>query len=96
MLLAFQNVADVLRSLELDAQALKAQAEAEQAARDALDLTRKQFGFGAVSYPLLLDAERQYRQARINLAQAQAARLADSAALFQALGGGWWSGEAQD
>jgi len=95
VLLAFQNVADVLRALELDALALKAQAEAEKAARDALDLTRKQYGFGAVSYLLLLDSERQYRQARITLAQAQAARFADTAALFQALGGGWWNREAQ-
>ena len=89
VLQAFQNVADVLRALELDAQALRAQAEAEKAARDSLELTRKQFSFGAVNYLLLLDAERQYLQARITLAQARAARLADTAALFQALGGGW-------
>ena len=94
VLQAFQNVADVLRALELDAQALRAQAEAEQAARDSLDLVKKQYSYGAVSYLLLLDAERQYRQARITLAQAQAARFADTAALFQALGGGWWNREA--
>jgi NodT family efflux transporter outer membrane factor (OMF) lipoprotein len=96
VLQAFQNVADVLRALELDAQALNAQAEAERAARDSLELTRKQYGYGAVNYLFLLDAERQFRQARITLAQAQAARYADSAALFQALGGGWWNREAQD
>lgn len=89
VLQAFQNVADVLRALELDALALKAQSDAERSAREALDLTRKQYGFGGVNYPLLLDAERQYLQARITLAQAQAARLADTAALFQAMGGGW-------
>ena len=88
---AFQNVADVLRALELDAQTLKAQADAEAAARDSLDLARQQFQLGAVSYLTLLNAERQHQQARLSLAQAQAARFADTAALFQALGGGWWN-----
>jgi len=95
VLQAFQNVADVLRALELDAQGLKAQADAEKAARDSLDITRKQYAYGAVNYLFLLDAERQYRQARITLAQAQAARFADTAALFQALGGGWWNREGK-
>lgn len=93
VLQAFQNVADVLRALEDDARTLKAQAEAEAAARDTLDLVEKQFNLGAVSYLSLLNGERQHQQARINLVQAQAARFADTAALFQALGGGWWNRE---
>jgi NodT family efflux transporter outer membrane factor (OMF) lipoprotein len=93
VLQAFQNVADVLRALDEDAQTLKAQAEAEAAARDTFDLTRQQFQLGAVSYLTLLNAERQYQQTRISLVQAQAARFADTAALFQALGGGWWNRE---
>lgn len=88
---AFQNVADVLRALELDADALKARAEAEAAAKDSLDLAQKQFDLGAISYLSLLNAVQQYQQARISLIQAQAARFADTAALFQALGGGWWN-----
>jgi NodT family efflux transporter outer membrane factor (OMF) lipoprotein len=95
VLLAFQNVADVLRALDLDASALKAQAEAEAAARDALDLTQQQFQLGAVSYLELLIAERQHQQALVGLAQAQATRYADTAALFQALGGGWWNRDQQ-
>jgi NodT family efflux transporter outer membrane factor (OMF) lipoprotein len=91
VLLAFQNVADVLRALEDDARTLKAQADAEASARDTLDLTEKQFNLGAVSYLLLLNAQRQYRLAHFVLVQAQAARLADTAALFEALGGGWWN-----
>jgi NodT family efflux transporter outer membrane factor (OMF) lipoprotein len=87
---AFQNVADVLLALEYDALALKAQAEAETAARESLEVTRAQLKFGAASYLALLDAQRGYEQARIGLAQAQAVRFADTAALFQALGGGWW------
>ncbi len=91
VLQAFQNVADVLRALDLDAQTLKAQAEAETAARDSLDLTRNQFNLGAVSYLSLLNAERQHQQALISLVQSRAARFADTAALFQAMGGGWWN-----
>ena len=87
---AFQNVADVLLALEFDALALKAQAEAEAAARESLEMTRGQLQFGAVNYLALLNAQRQYEQAKIGLVQAQAARYADTAALFQALGGGWW------
>ncbi len=91
VLQAFENVADVLRALDADARSLKAQADAETAARDLFDLTQKQFQLGAVSYLSLLNAERQYQQARISLVQAQALRFADTAALFQALGGGWWN-----
>jgi NodT family efflux transporter outer membrane factor (OMF) lipoprotein len=93
---SFQNVADVLRALEADASTLKAQADAEAVARDTLDLTRKQFQLGAVSYLSLLTALRQYQEARISIIRAQAARFADTAALFQALGGGWWNRKPQD
>jgi NodT family efflux transporter outer membrane factor (OMF) lipoprotein len=87
---AFQDVSDVLLALEFDATALKAQAEAEVAARESLDMTRQQLQFGSANYLALFNAQRQYEQARIGLVQAQAARYADTAALFQALGGGWW------
>ena len=96
VLLAFQNVADALRALEMDAQALKAQADAESAAKAALDLARQAFRLGGASYLTLLNAERQHQQARIGLVQAQAARFSDTAALFQALGGGWWNREPED
>ncbi len=95
LLEAFRNVADVLRALEMDAQTLKAQADAEASARAALELAREQFRLGAASYLTLLNAERQHQQARIGLVQARAARFADSAALFQALGGGWWNREPE-
>ncbi len=91
VLLAFQNVADVLRALEQDAKSLKAQVDAEAAAANSLELTRSQFELGGANYLQLLTAERQRQQARLLLVQAQAARFADTAALFQALGGGWWN-----
>ncbi|MCX7293959.1 efflux transporter outer membrane subunit [Janthinobacterium sp.] len=88
---AFQNVADSLRALEADAAALQQQAEVEALASESLALSTQQFKLGAISYLSLLDAQRTYQQARVGLVQAQAARHADSAALFQALGGGWWN-----
>jgi NodT family efflux transporter outer membrane factor (OMF) lipoprotein len=90
VLRAFQNVADVLQALESDARTLHAQADAEAAARDSFELTEKQFQFGATSYLTLLNAQRQHQEALITLVQAQAARYADTAALFQSLGKGWW------
>jgi NodT family efflux transporter outer membrane factor (OMF) lipoprotein len=87
---AFQNVADTLSALQYDADALKTQQVAERAAKDSLELTRSQFQVGAVSYLALLTSERDYQQARIGHIKAKAAQLADTAALFQALGGGWW------
>jgi NodT family efflux transporter outer membrane factor (OMF) lipoprotein len=91
VLTAFQNVSDVLRALQLDAATLKAQQRAVRAASDTFDLTRGQYRLGAITYVILLNAERSYQQSRLALVQAQAARFADSAALFQALGGGWWN-----
>mgnify|MGYP001551202552 CR=1 FL=1 len=90
VLTAFQNVADSLRALQYDADALAADAAAERAASASLDISREQLRSGAITYQSLLTAERAYQQTRITLVQAEAARYADTAALFQALGGGWW------
>ncbi|MGQ7933929.1 efflux transporter outer membrane subunit [Paraburkholderia sp. D1E] len=94
VLLAFQNVADSLRALDHDATGLKAQTDAWRSANDSLELTRGQYRIGGVSYLSLLDAQRQYQQTVVSLAQAQASRYADTAALFQSLGGGWWNAAA--
>ena len=91
MLQAFQNVADSLRALEFDAAVLQQQAEAMQASHEALELSQQQYRLGAVSYLTLLDAQRAYQQTYINWVNARSARYADTAALFQALGGGWWN-----
>jgi NodT family efflux transporter outer membrane factor (OMF) lipoprotein len=91
---AFQNVADSLHALELDAENLHAQSDAVVSAHKSLDLVRVQYKDGAASYLAVLDATRQYQQARIGLIQARAARLADTAALYAALGGGWKEGMA--
>ncbi|MGA2401057.1 MAG: efflux transporter outer membrane subunit [Syntrophobacteraceae bacterium] len=88
---AFQNVADTLHALQSDADALRAAAAAERAARRSFELTRRQLELGSVNYQALLSAEQTWQQALINLTQARANRFADSAALFMALGGGWWN-----
>jgi NodT family efflux transporter outer membrane factor (OMF) lipoprotein len=95
VLAAMQDVADTLRALEADARNLRAQAAAEDLAGKSLEITRKQFAAGGVSHVQLLIAERQYSEARQSRVLAEAARYADSAALYQALGGGWWNRKDQ-
>ncbi len=91
VIIAFQNVADSLVALNQDARALQAAEAAERAAKVTLDLTNKQLQTGYTNYLEVLSAEQAYQQAVINLVQAQGNRYADTAALFQALGGGWWN-----
>ncbi|AND69770.1 hypothetical protein ATSB10_23160 [Dyella thiooxydans] len=93
VLVAFQNVADTLVALQQDADGLKSAANAADAAKVTLDLSQRQWKDGYADYLAVLNAEQAYQQARMTLVQAQAARLADTAALFQALGGGWWHAE---
>jgi NodT family efflux transporter outer membrane factor (OMF) lipoprotein len=88
---AFANVANVLSALQLDAENVKTQLYAEQTAEQSLEITQERFQAGAIAYLSLLDAQRTYQQARIALVIAQANRFADTVALFQALGGGWWN-----
>lgn len=90
VLAAFQNVADTLVALDQDANGLKAAAAADAAAKTTLDLVQRQLADGYTNYLGLLNAQTAYQQAEIALVQAEANRYADTAALFQALGGGWW------
>ncbi len=90
VLTAFQNVADTLVALAQDAEGLKSAAAAAEAAKVTLDLSQRQWKAGYASYLSVSTAEQADLQAQINLVQAQANRYADTAALFQALGGGWW------
>jgi len=90
---AFQNVADALHALQSDAETLKAAYAAERAAFKSLEIARRQLQLGAIGYLGLLTTQTTYQTALVALVQAQAARYADTAALFQALGGGWWNRE---
>jgi NodT family efflux transporter outer membrane factor (OMF) lipoprotein len=88
---ALQNVADALHALQSDADTLTATYAAERAASTSLEIARRQLELGALGYLGLLTAQNAYETALIALVQAQAGRYADTAALFQALGGGWWN-----
>jgi outer membrane protein TolC len=90
VLQAFRQVADTLAALQADAKTLEAQARAERAAAASLAIIKQNLQFGSASYLDLLAAQGLYAQAVAATAQARAARLSDTVALFQALGGAWW------
>jgi len=91
ILAAFQDVADTLRALEADASKVKERSDAENAARTYESILAARHAAGGVSELTLLEARRRQYAARVELARALAARHAASAALFQAMGGGWWN-----
>jgi NodT family efflux transporter outer membrane factor (OMF) lipoprotein len=91
VLTAFRNVADVLRALQADARSMEAATAAERSASQNIDLIRQQVEQGQASIPILLVAQQAFLQTSLALVDAKAARLADTVALFQALGGGWWN-----
>jgi len=91
---ALQNVADTLYVIQSDAQALKEAATAAEAAGKLGDMTRRQYEAGYIDFQTLLVAQLNEQLATINLVQAQTNRLGDTAALYQALGGGWWNRDA--
>jgi NodT family efflux transporter outer membrane factor (OMF) lipoprotein len=92
---AFEQVADTLRVLDHDAAVLLAQDEALSTAEQALHLINANYQAGIATYLDVLNADAQYRQAKIAQLQAIAVRYQDSVALFAALGGGWWNPSAQ-
>ena len=95
VLAAFGQVADALQALDHGAEQLQAQARAQDAARDNVDLTRKSYHEGNVGVLQVLDAERLYQQARLGYVRAEAQRFSDTAQLFLALGGAGPQAEPQ-
>ncbi|MGE0338399.1 MAG: efflux transporter outer membrane subunit [Xanthobacteraceae bacterium] len=91
VLAAFQNVADVLQALQSDVREIQAATTAQQAASRSVTLARRQIEQGQVNTPILISAQQAYLQASLALIDAQASRLTNVVALYQALGGGWWS-----
>ena len=91
VLSSFAQVADTLRALGYDAKTLEAQSQAFRTAEEALRLIQANYQAGIVNYLQMLIANSQYQQARIGYLQAKAQRLQDTAALFVAIGGGWWN-----
>jgi NodT family efflux transporter outer membrane factor (OMF) lipoprotein len=86
---AFQNVADALKALQADARAMRAARRAEDAAKASLDIVQKQLNEGQVNQLAVLNAQQTYLTASIVRVQTEANRIADTAALFMALGGNW-------
>jgi NodT family efflux transporter outer membrane factor (OMF) lipoprotein len=91
VILACQNVADTLRALAADADALRASVDAERAARRTWELAQRQRQLGTISPVAVFNAELTLAQAELAVSQAQANRFADTVGLFQSLGGGWWN-----
>jgi NodT family efflux transporter outer membrane factor (OMF) lipoprotein len=91
VLQAFGEVADTLTSINHDAQTLTARSEAAAAGDSSYQIAQGRYQAGGISELTLLEAERQSLQAELDLTSAAAARYADSATLFEALGGGWWN-----
>jgi NodT family efflux transporter outer membrane factor (OMF) lipoprotein len=93
VLAAFEQVADSLKALQHDAEALRAQVEAQRASGEALSLLQANYRAGLVAYLDVLTADVQFHEATIAYLQAVAQRYQDTVALFASLGGGWWNGQ---
>jgi len=87
---AFEQVANALRAVEHDAETLQYDQQAYDAAVQAFDLAQRQYILGSINYLTLLTSQTQYQRARLELVAVIAQRYEDTAALFVALGGGWW------
>ncbi len=91
VLASLAQVADALDALQHDAEILRAESQALETAAEALHLIQANYQAGTVSYLQVLIADYQYEQATLGDIQAMGQRLQDTAALFVALGGGWWN-----
>ncbi len=91
VLQAFKNVADALRAIQYDAVEMRDQVRAEKFALETLNITEQQYQVGGQNYLAVLNAQEQYQNSVLARVKAQAMRYTDTAALYQALGGGWWN-----
>jgi NodT family efflux transporter outer membrane factor (OMF) lipoprotein len=88
---AFVEVANALQALQHDADGYAAHSQALSAAQANRDLTVAQYRAGKFAELQVLAVEQQYQQAALTQVQADVQRFTDTAALFRALGGGWWN-----
>ncbi|HEX8740328.1 MAG TPA: efflux transporter outer membrane subunit [Casimicrobiaceae bacterium] len=96
VLVAFGQVADVLRALEHDAEALAAQRAALDAAQAAVALDQESYAAGQATFLEVLQSQRLYEQARLGYARARGQRYLDTVQFFLAMGGGWPEGTKAD
>src|SRR5262249_1692742 len=93
ILLALQDVSDVLVSLEEQRQQRVDQEKQVNALQRAVNVAETQFEGGTASYLDVINAEQQRFPAELNLAQLEGAELSAYVQLYRALGGGWWISE---
>lgn len=86
VLSAFQNVADTLTALNQDALTLQAATTEATVASQSFTDTDARYRLGAISYPEAVLSEQHLQSAKLSEIQARAARMSDTAALFQAMG----------
>jgi NodT family efflux transporter outer membrane factor (OMF) lipoprotein len=96
VLTSFGQVADTLTAIQNDAQLLDRERSAQESAGTTRQLIQETYRGGGVTILQVLDAERQYAQARLGYTKAKAQRFTDTAQLFNAMGGGWWDWQPAD
>jgi NodT family efflux transporter outer membrane factor (OMF) lipoprotein len=89
VLTAFRQVADLLSSLETDAQALGHQREAQSVAARSLALSRRSFEVGNSGILQVLDSSRLHRQTSSGVVELRTRQIVDVARLYAATAGGW-------
>ncbi|RQZ99385.1 ABC transporter permease [Burkholderia cenocepacia] len=89
VLQALQQVADAMRAVEHDAAEWQARDTAAREAEASWAIAGVRYATGGINAFELLDAQRQALQTTLERTRAQADRLTDTAALFQALAGDW-------
>ena len=89
VLTAFQQVEDQLAALRILADEAKVQDAAVAAAREAERIINNQYLAGTVAYTSVIVAEQTALSDAETAVNIRQSRLAASAALIQALGGGW-------
>lgn len=85
---AFADVSNALTAIKTDGDALAAADRGNRASASSLNFTRRQYELGAVGTFTLLPVLAARAEARSTWVQARAARLVDTVAYYQALGGG--------
>jgi outer membrane protein TolC len=89
LLSAFKDVEDALSSLRILAQQAEAQAAAVALARRAVEIALNEYRAGTQSYTAVVTAQTTALSNEQTALQVEEARLAQSVALMEALGGGW-------
>jgi outer membrane protein TolC len=86
---AFQEVEDQLAAQRLLSAQIESQAAALVSARRTLEIANNRYKAGLVTYLEVATAQTAALERELNVGRLQAERLAASASLAKALGGGW-------